>query len=339
MEIGNRKSVLRDEFISEMEAFIGRHNLLDSGQVVVVGISGGADSVALAAALRRAGGCVLHLAHVHHGIRDDADADSDFVAEMARQWGLPFHLERIDVPALARRDRMGIEAAARHGRYKALSDVAGRVGASALAVAHHAGDQVETVLHRIVRGTHLRGLSGMAPKRTLRAGLDLIRPLLWARREQIEQFCRDEGLAWRTDHTNADTDFTRNFIRNELLPLLRDRLNVRADEAILRLSSAAGQAEAALGELADNLFERACRKRSKRQVILRSSPLKKAPALLAAMVLRVALIDLDAPQQAMSQERFDDLLSVLDGTVSAVDLPGGFRAERQGRDIHLFRQQ
>ena len=321
-----------------MEAFIARHSLLDTGQVVLVGVSGGADSVALAAALRLIGRYDLHIAHIHHGIRSDADGDVDFVAELARRWKMPFHLERIDTPALARRERMGIEEAARTGRYEAFSSIAAHIGADAVALAHHAGDQVETVLHRIVRGTHLRGLAGITPKRKLNENVALVRPLLWARREQIEQFCRDEGLSWRTDHTNAETDFTRNFIRHELLPLLRSRINVRADDALLRLASAAGEAEAALAELSERLFERACRKRSEKEIILRTAPLKKAPSLIAAMAMRVALVAMDAPQQALGRERFDDLLELLDRTVKVVNLPGQIRAERQGRDIHLIRQ-
>ncbi len=345
MAIGNRKYysakrrfAAKHELEIEMEAFIARHGLLEAGQVVVVGVSGGADSVALAAALRLIGRYVLHIAHIHHGIRADADGDADFVAELAEKWQTPFHLERIDTPSLARAERIGIEEAARTGRYEALSAIAARAGADAVAVAHHAGDQVETVLHRIVRGTHLRGLAGMTPKRKLNENLVLIRPLLWAGREQIERFCRSEGLSWRTDHTNAEMDFTRNFIRHELLPLLRDRLNTRADDALLRLASAAGEAESVLSELAERLFERACRKRSDREIVLRTAPLKKAPALLAAMALRSALAAMDAPQQALGRERFDDLLAVLDGSVTAVDLPGQIRAERHSRDIHLFRQ-
>ncbi len=322
-----------------MEAFIARNDLLTPGQVVVVGVSGGADSVALAAAIRLIGKYDLHIAHIHHGLRSEADADADFVADLADRWKRPFHLERIDTPALARAERIGIEEAARTGRYEALSAIAARAGAGAVAVAHNANDQVETVLHRIVRGTHLRGLAGMTPKRPLQKGLYLVRPLLWAEREQIERFCRSEGLSWRTDHTNAETDFTRNFIRHELLPLLRDRLNARADDALLRLASAAGEAESVLAELAQRLFERACRKQSAGQIILRSAPLKKAPPLLAAMAMRAALAALDAPQQALGRERFDDLLAVLNGAVTAANLPGQIRAERLGRDIQLIRQE
>jgi tRNA(Ile)-lysidine synthase len=320
-----------------MEAYIARRRLLRPGQAVLVGLSGGADSVALAAALRLTGRYVLHLGHVHHGLRQEADGDAEFSAGLARTWGLKFHLERMDTPALARQWQVGTEEAARRGRYEALSAMAARAGAGAVAVAHHADDQVETVLHHVLRGTHLRGLAGMPPRRPLSGRIALVRPLLWARREEIEQFCRRQGLSWRTDHTNLDTEFTRNFIRNDLLPLLRRRVNPRVDEALLRLSGAADQAEGLLEELAAKLFQRACRKRQPGRLLLRLAPLRKAPALLASLALRQALESLSAPRQDLSQDRFADLLAVLSGEATAADLPGGIRAERRQHSLWLYR--
>lgn len=328
-----------DKFIAEVEAFMAQRAPLVDGAAVVVGVSGGADSVALASALRAIGRHRLHLAHVHHGLRGaDADADADFVGELASNWQLPFHLERIDTTSLAREWSVGTEEAARRARYQALASTAGQVGAEAVAVGHHADDQIETVLHRIIRGTHLRGLSGMRPKRPLSDGVTLIRPLLWARREAIEDYCRAEGLSWQTDHTNLQNDFTRNFIRNELLPLLRKRLNPRADEALLRISAAAGASEAAMEELAGRLFERACRKRSDHQIVLRMAPLRKAPPVVAAAVFRIGLAAISAPQKEMTHERYDDLLGLLGGRVPALELPGEVRAERRGQAIWLFRR-
>jgi len=329
-----------DEFVGQVETFVAAGGLLSGAETVVVGVSGGADSVALAAALRAIGSCRLHLAHVHHGLRGhEADADAAFVGELARQWGLGFSLERMDTPALAAGWGVGTEEAARRGRYDALVEVARRAGAAVVAVGHHADDQVETILQRIFRGTHLRGLSGMPAARALAEGVRLVRPLLWARREQIEHYCRDQGLPWRTDATNASTDFTRNFLRHELLPLLRDRLNPRVAEAVLRLSSAAGEAESVLEELGNGLFERACRKRDAEQVVLRVAPLKRAPALLASLAFRSALAALAAPQRELGRERFADLLGLLAGEAAAADLPGGIRARREGQTIRICRPQ
>ena len=329
----------RDVFVGGVEAFIAAHDLLCDESVVVAAVSGGADSVAMASALRSTGRYRVHVAHVHHNLRGaDADGDAEFVRDMAEGWGLPFSLERIDTPALARGWGVGIEEAARRGRYDILASVAGRVGADAVAVAHHADDQVETVLHRIVRGTHLRGLCGMAPRRPLAEGVRLVRPLLWARRAEVEDYCRRQELPWRTDHTNRQTEMTRNFIRHELLGLLRERLNPRTDEAVLRLASAAGEAQAALEDMAGRVFERACGRQRADQIILRAAPLKKAHPLVAAMALRRALAAIGAPEQSLGQDRFRELLGLLTGDPVAVDLPGGIRAEAQGRSIRISRR-
>ena len=325
------------EFLARLAEYIRRHELFTEDEPVLVAVSGGADSVALAEGLRRLGARRLHLGHVHHGLRDDADADADFVAELARQWHLPFHLERIDTRQLARRWGASIEEAARRGRYQSLSALAERIGVAVVAVAHHADDQVETVLYRLVRGTHLRGLAGMRPRRALTRGVALVRPLLWARRRQIESFCRNAALEWRTDPTNRQTDFARNFIRHEVLPMLRRRLNPQVDEALLRVASAAGEAEAALAELAGRLFERACRRRRPGEVVLRTGPLKKAPALLATMALREALSALAAPEQEMTQQRYVELLELATSRRTALDLPGGIHAERRGQDLYISR--
>ena len=326
------------DFISQVESYIAQQELLVDGQTVLVAVSGGADSIALLAALRRCGKYNLHVGHVHHGLRADADDDAKFVEELARRWNIPFHLERIDTHAIARKQGIGIEQAARQGRYESLINIARQVHASAVAVAHHADDQVETVLHHIFRGTHLRGLAGMAPKRPLYEGIVLVRPLLWARRERIEKFCKAEKLSWRVDHTNADTDFTRNFIRHELLPMLRSRINPKADEAVLRLCDSARQAEQTLEKFSKQLYDRAVRKRGEGQVILRIAPLNKAPVILATMVLRQALEAINAPAQAMGQERFEDILKILNGSAPAVDLPGKIRAEIIGRNIKISRR-
>jgi len=325
------------KFLAEMDAFVRARRLLEDGEVVVVGISGGPDSVALAAGLIRRGRNPVRLAHVHHGLRPDADADEHFVAELAQKWSVPFASERIDTPALARRWGIGLEVAARRGRYRALAELARRWEAHVVAVAHHADDQVETVLHRLVRGTHIRGLAGMPAQRRLEGPIRLVRPLLWADRRRIEAFCRAGGLSWRTDPTNAQSQYTRNFIRRELLPLLRARLNPRVNEALLRLSSAAEEVEAALGQLSEDLFRRACRSATDEQVVLRTAPLRKAPPLVASLAVRAALARLGAPEQELTRGRFQDLRSVLDGDAAAVDLPGGFRAERARGAVRLFR--
>ncbi len=322
-------------FLADLAAFIRQRRLLQSGQSVLVAVSGGPDSMALAAALLELGGYDVHLAHVNHCIRPDAEADAQFVRESAQAWGVDCHVETVDVPALARRTGLGIEEACRVGRYDALISMARRLRISAVAVAHHRDDQVETVLHRLFRGTHLRGLTGMQERRRLAEGLWLIRPLLWASRSQIEEFCRQRKLAWRTDSTNQEVDYTRNFIRLTLLPLLRERINPKVDEAVWRLSAACVQAKSTLETLAAEVLERSIRKSMPGQMVLRLAPLRKAEPFLASLALRLAVERLGVPQKEFSQERFGDLLAVISGEMSAADLPGGLRASSDGKNLTL----
>ena len=195
----------------------------------------------------------LTVAHLNHGLRGaDADADAAFVADLARGWGLPCAVERIDVAALARQNRLSAEEAARQARYAFLARTALAGGASRIAVAHHADDQAETVLMHFLRGSGVAGLRGMLPATSLPAealaagdatGLCLIRPLLGIARAEIEAHCAQHGLSWRTDASNADTRHHRNRLRHELLPILR-QYNPRIDEVLARTADVmAGEVE------------------------------------------------------------------------------------------------
>ncbi len=253
------------DLLAEVCAYIERHRLLDRGDAVVVGVSGGPDSVALLHLLHQLvepWGLRLHVAHLHHGIRGlDADADAEYVGALAQRLALPWTLERVSLPDLAREQGLALEEAARRVRYAFLARTARRLGARRIAVGHNADDQAETVLMHLLRGAGLSGLRGMLPDTPLSAyrllsGIDkgeepdapalhLIRPLLSTPRSAIEAYCEDEGLSPRFDRSNLDTTFFRNRLRHELLPQLEavspqvgDRLRnlaevVRADYDLL----------------------------------------------------------------------------------------------------------
>lgn len=202
-------------------------------QQVVVGVSGGADSVCLLHTLlqvEKAWGLALHVAHIDHGLRPQSAAEGKFVASLAADWGLPLHVTRLDPEAL-RADRAGLEAAARHARYSFLCQVARSItlpsAAPCVAVAHHADDQAETVLLRLVQGSGLGGLAGLRPvglvplpvgpgERPVR----LVRPLLGVRRAEVLAYLARWGLAWVEDESNADLHFARNRLRHVVLPAL-----------------------------------------------------------------------------------------------------------------------
>jgi tRNA(Ile)-lysidine synthase len=209
------------------------------GMKVVVGVSGGSDSVGLLQVLRQFApeyDLQLHVVHLNHMLRPEAADDAAFVRRLARRLNLPVTIGCARVGAIARRLRIGIEEAGRLARYQLLEQVADRVGAQRIAVGHQAGDQVETVLLNLMRGTGPGGLAGIPPRRGR-----VVRPLLCASREEIAAYCRTAGLEWRTDASNLSPEFLRNRIRHRLLPILRKEFNPRIDQAVLRLAEIVGE--------------------------------------------------------------------------------------------------
>ncbi|MDY6913038.1 MAG: tRNA lysidine(34) synthetase TilS [Planctomycetota bacterium] len=329
-----------DAFVEAAGRFIDRKNLIAPKSGIVAAVSGGADSVAMLAAMRELAAesgraYRLTVAHLNHTLRDGSDADAEFVAGLAERFSLPCIIERCDVAGESQRTGQGIEQAARMLRYKFLREAAERVKASYVATGHHADDNVETILFRIVRGTHLRGLAGMPVSRRLGdSDVLLVRPLLECRRSELQAYCLRLGLNWRTDPTNADTGYRRNFIRHKLLPTLRDRLNPRTDEALIRLAAAAKQADGFVSELADKLLAEATRRQGENRIVLEAAVLAEGAPLLRQYAMRSALERLGAALRMIGADRLAELadLAEAEGS-SAVTLPAGFIARRDGEEV------
>jgi tRNA(Ile)-lysidine synthase len=323
---------------------IDRHRLILPGAAVVVAVSGGVDSVTMLQVLHRLSAepsrrYRLAVAHVDHGLRDQAAADARFVKELARTLGLPHFTRRCDVRAHAQATGQGIEQAGRQLRYEFLLQAARQWEALCVAVGHHADDNAETVLQRLLRGTSLHGLKGIPIRRSLLAGEDveLVRPLLECRRSDIELYARQEGVAWRQDASNADTNYRRNFIRHELLPAIREKFNSRADEALLRLAEHAAEIDAFLASQARALLVAAA---AAPAAALDGQPaeagfdakrLASADPAVQAYAIRQILEQAWLPMRAIGQQQICELRDMLwaDGP-HAVSLGGCFAARREG---------
>ncbi len=221
------------EILAAVRRASAKHDLIERDSAMIVGVSGGADSVCLLHVLKTLApeyNLQLHVAHLDHQLRGDAArADADFVRDLAQRWDLPHSIDSRDVTAYARDHKLSIEEAARQVRYGFLMEVALANNSETIAVAHHADDQTESVLMHFLRGSGLAGLRGMLPKTKMlemsgwkfeAKDVELIRPLLDVPRADIEAYCAQHALAFRTDATNADTTHFRNRLRHELLPLL-----------------------------------------------------------------------------------------------------------------------
>ena len=257
--------------------------MLAGGETVLVAVSGGADSTALLHCLRAlapAFGLTLHVVHVNHGLRSDADADQTFVEELCLWWGVPVSVERVTVQAGSGQSP---EAAARAARYAAFGRVAEGVGASRVALGHNADDQAETVLMRLLQGAGPRGLAGIPPVRGL-----YIRPLIETRRSAIEAELHRLGIAWREDATNRDPKFLRNRIRHDLLPFLAESFQPGIVEALCRAGALTRALVTELEALASRELERIAVRRGD-ELLLPVKELQALPAGVAEEVLRQAL--------------------------------------------------
>lgn len=216
---------------------------------LVVAVSGGRDSMSMmhgAAQLRRPAD-IVHVVHVHHGIRGgEADDDAAFVRMWAARLGLECTVAAVDAPSVARRLHTSTQVAARRLRYAALRDAAAAMGGAVIATAHTADDNVETILHRIVRGSGITGLAGI-PAATDR----VIRPLIGVWRTGTEAYCRAAGIQYRDDSSNSALKYTRNRLRLNVLPEIRTHINPAVDRALLRLARSAQDASSFLTQCAE----------------------------------------------------------------------------------------
>lgn len=231
--------------------FVKKNNMLNHGDRIIAGISGGADSLCMLLfllKLRDKLGLGIHVVHVHHGIRgESADRDALFVEEFCNGHGVAYDLVKGDVPQLARETGTTCEEAGRNFRYKTFAELALTYGCNRIAVAHNSDDNAETVLFNIFRGSGIEGVRGIRPCRSLDSfckpekELTIIRPVLCLSRIEIEEYLRLNNAVWCTDETNLENDYSRNKIRNSLLPMVKSEINENAAAHIGELSLQAAE--------------------------------------------------------------------------------------------------
>jgi tRNA(Ile)-lysidine synthase len=301
---------------------------------IVVAVSGGPDSIALLRALaapRR--GENLYVAHLNHQLRGpESDADEKFVRQLHSQLAAngqistSFYTKRIDVAELARTQRENLESVARHARYAWLASVAAETGARWVATGHTADDQAETVLHRLLRGAGLKGLRGIAARRRLADGIEIVRPMLGLRRTDVMAFLAAIGQPYRVDSSNRDPRFTRNRIRHELLPLLAERFNPKIVAVLQRLADQAEEAYQTQVRRARALLRACERPRAGSVLIFDRKPMADAPRSVVREVFRLVWEREGWPTGRMGFDAWDRLAGLALGEASGVDLPGGIRA-------------
>ena len=244
----------------KVSGFIKENSLLEYGDTVIAGVSGGADSMCMLGillALRDEFDLTVIVAHIDHGIRgSEAQADAEFVCSYCRERDIPFESIRADIPGIALKTGTTLEEAGRNFRYKFFTEMAGKYHAQKISVAHNSGDNAETVLFNIFRGSGIGGLKGILPKRSIKDSdgntFLLIRPVLCLKRSEIEGFLEENGQEYRTDSTNLEESYSRNRIRKSILPMAEEYINSNVEGHIGALSRQAEEIEDYLFGMTDS---------------------------------------------------------------------------------------
>ena len=332
----NRLTAIMSQLLTRVLKFIRTHRLFQGGDRVLVAFSGGPDSVALALILRElmaetgAPGRLV-LAHLNHRLRgDESDRDETFCRRFAEQHDMPIEVSRMDVARIAEEQGGSLEEVARRLRYGFLRRTARDAGVRIVATGHQADDVAETVLLRLLRGASMQGLGALAPARPLGEGVRLVRPLLQVRRSELLRYLESRQQPYCVDSSNQDTAFTRNRIRQKLIPALERDFPTFSVESLCALNQSALESRAALEKLAEKLWASARRESHDTGVALSAAALAEAPPAVRKGVARLALQELTGRKPDLRTEHYEALAALPDQDVGAeLDLPGGLLARRE----------
>ncbi len=307
---------------------IYKYNMIDRGDKILAAVSGGADSV-----------CMLHIlnslkkdldfelacAHVNHGLRGEAaDNDEKFVKDLCKSLGVKCFVKYEDVGALAKELKLTVEEAGRKVRYDFFAELKEKHGFCRVATAHNKNDNAETVLMRIIRGTGIDGLSGISYKRED----GVIRPILDVLRAEIEEYCKLYNLDFCTDATNFDNDYTRNKIRNELIPYIEKEFNAKVTDSLVRLANSAEEDSSFIQGYTKRLYDRLCSPLpGKSPNALHIESFKMLERSIGARLLRLAA-EKSADGVRLERKHIEDIYDLLDkATGTSIDLPCGLKVE------------
>lgn len=322
-------------FHQKIKEFIQKYDMFRPGASVLVGLSGGADSVALLQVLcklRKEMNLQLTAVHVNHGIRESAEHDAVFCKMLCQQKGVEFICERIDVPALAKESGMSVEEAARCARYDIFERYRKEKGLDVIAVAHHKNDQAETMLFQLFRGSGLKGVSGIPFKRDA-----IVRPLMAVSKEEIESFIETEKLIYVLDATNESNLYSRNKIRHHILPQAEE-ICAAAIENMSRSALLLRETQSYMTEQSIAFLERYAQCEED-YITLPVSELAKCHIALQKVVMLETISRLIKSRKDITEKHIENALSLLgkDGE-KIISLPQGYVVKKQYDRLILMKE-
>jgi len=242
--------MLKDEVLKTIK----KYNLIENGDKIVVGVSGGPDSICLLHvlySLKGELGIEIYVAHINHMIREVADSETEYVKEFCKNLKIECFTKKVDIINLAKEEKKGTEETGRKVRYEFFNEVLEKTGSNKIATAHNSNDKIETIILNILRGSGLSGLKGIEPNRDNK----YIRPLIETEREKIEKYCEENNLNPKYDESNDENIYSRNKVRNEVIPYIKKEFNQNILKTINRLSEVATEEDEFLRKLTKEKYE------------------------------------------------------------------------------------
>ncbi len=311
-------------FLGKIRKTIDSFGMIDPGDVIVAGVSGGSDSMALLFALwdlrEFYPGTGVVVSHVNHGLRGaESDEDAEFVREAARRLGFPFECVRVDTQGFRKKRALSLEDAARELRYGFFSDILAKHSARRIATAHTLNDQAETVVMRLIRGSGSHGLAGIRP-----LSGDVMRPLINVTKHEAVEYLQKKGVSWREDSTNSSDEFLRNRVRNELIPLL-ESYNPSVERVLSRVAAVCAAEADFISEEAEKRFRKITRAVAQGVLGDTQKLLCEPPAIRFSVMRKSILAVMKGDLNSVSAKHLFSIDGVLrsGGPSSEINLPGG----------------
>lgn len=267
---------------------IKKYKLIEAGDKIVLGVSGGPDSISMLNILNEIKDefdFKIYVAHINHLIREEAIDDEKFVENYCKKNDISFFCKRAEVQKIAETQKIGTEEAGRNVRYEFFEEVCSKVGANKIAIAHNKNDKIETIIMHLLRGSGLSGLKGMQPIRDNK----YIRPLIECERNEIEQYCEENKLEPRIDKTNFENEYTRNKIRNIVIPYIKNEFNPNIIEIIDRLSQVATDESDYIDNQAQNIYKKILVEKKEKEIILNWKEFNKQEKVIKNRIILYAV--------------------------------------------------
>lgn len=294
---------------------IEENNLIENGDKIVLGVSGGPDSISMLHILneiksKKMIDFEIVVAHINHMIRKEAKEDEEYVKNFCKKINIDFYSKSIDVRKLANNSKIGTEEAGREVRYQFFDEIMEKTGANKIAIAHNKNDKVETILMNEFRGTGISGLKGIEVKRG-----KYIRPIIECEREEIEKYCEENNLNPKIDKTNSENIYTRNKIRNVLIPYIKKEFNPNIINTINRLSELVTEEQEYIEEQVKKTYEEIKLKEEEKQIILDLKLFNKQEKVIKSRIILYTISRLFKTTKGIEKIHIEDLIKLCSNNI------------------------